>query len=339
MLEGITMNFKYVLLFSICTLFLCFTETSFALDPNNFDPGDADIYLNFEGIDSGYNSVPWENKGITVPGERPWSVLEFHRGPAETTPLITVTGSGGGIVGQAADTSHFTPSQPGNVHWWGAKSSTTTPLENAVLGTKAMTVAFWYYNTNSDNNNFVFYSPQIQVLDKDHWAQFQIGNTGFDSSDAFAFDAQNRWIFCAITVDTTTTTDNVKIYYGSETEALVERMVLSKSIAGIFDTDWWFGLGFGFPTGSVENPFVGFIDEVRIYFSTDDSSAALSMANVEKIFQLSVINNCDKVIANDFALEMDLNGDCYVNTADFAMMAMQWIQCNDPEKSDCIQNW
>lgn len=35
-------------------------------------------------------------------------------------------------------------------------------------------------------------------------------------------------------------------------------------------------------------------------------------------------------------LPADLNYDCHVNIADFAMMAQQWLLCTDPEEQDCL---
>ncbi|NLH16006.1 MAG: hypothetical protein GX455_05475, partial [Phycisphaerae bacterium] len=32
----------------------------------------------------------------------------------------------------------------------------------------------------------------------------------------------------------------------------------------------------------------------------------------------------------------DLNKDCRVNLADFALIAAEWLKCNDPEDEDCI---
>jgi len=34
-------------------------------------------------------------------------------------------------------------------------------------------------------------------------------------------------------------------------------------------------------------------------------------------------------------IQGDLNGDCYINLADFAIMAAQWQQCTDPANSAC----
>jgi len=33
--------------------------------------------------------------------------------------------------------------------------------------------------------------------------------------------------------------------------------------------------------------------------------------------------------------ERDLNADCYLNFADFAMLAANWLKCSDPADNDC----
>ncbi len=314
------------------------STAAFGLDPNDFRVSDAHIYLPFEGVDTGYDSEPWENKGTLVPGERPWPVLEYHRGDPNTIPLITVTGPDGGIVGQAADTSHFSLAQPGNVHWWGAKGTTTTPLEEAVVGTKSMTITLWWYATQWDLNNMVFYSPQAYILDKDHWSKINIAGQ-YENVAPSTYDARNQWTFCAITIDTTSTTDNIKYYGGSPTKPLTLYQTKSQNLLGLFSGDWWFGLGFGFPTGSINNPFIGYIDEVRIYLSHEDDTGALTMDNIQKVFESVTIDTCEKVQQGGYTLPGDLNGDCSVDFEDFALAAIQWQDCNDPEDIDCVPNW
>ncbi|MFI4912210.1 MAG: hypothetical protein ACIAQZ_11140 [Sedimentisphaeraceae bacterium JB056] len=45
--------------------------------------------------------------------------------------------------------------------------------------------------------------------------------------------------------------------------------------------------------------------------------------------------DCADVIAGGFALAADANHDCYVTIADFAIMASQWLSCNDPTDAEC----
>jgi hypothetical protein len=252
--------------------------------------------------------------------------------------VITVTGPGGGIVGQAADTSHFTAGQPGNVHWWGAKGSTTTPLEEAVVGARAMTVTLWWRTTESNYNNAVFYSPPMLILDKGHWAKFSIGGQ-WENVSPSTYDASEEWVFCAVTMDTTTDVNNITYWGGSESKPLTMYKAKSQNLLGLFSGDWYFGVGFGFPTGGVENPFVGYIDEVRIYVSHDNNDAALREEHIQKIFESVYINDCQAVQDAGYSLKADLDGDCEITMEDFALVAQDWLECNDPEDVNCIKNW
>jgi ligand-binding SRPBCC domain-containing protein len=49
--------------------------------------------------------------------------------------------------------------------------------------------------------------------------------------------------------------------------------------------------------------------------------------------------DCDEVKQEGYQLPQDLNGDCYVDLADFALFASAYLSCNDPTDSDCTPNW
>ena len=44
---------------------------------------------------------------------------------------------------------------------------------------------------------------------------------------------------------------------------------------------------------------------------------------------------CEDIVANGQAMAGDLNGDCYVNFEDFAMFALDWAKCDDPQNENC----
>ncbi len=47
--------------------------------------------------------------------------------------------------------------------------------------------------------------------------------------------------------------------------------------------------------------------------------------------------SCEEVINGGFALAADMNNDCYVNIEDIAILASQWLSCNNPTDVEC--NW
>lgn len=46
--------------------------------------------------------------------------------------------------------------------------------------------------------------------------------------------------------------------------------------------------------------------------------------------------NCEKVKLDGLLMQADVNEDCYVNLADVAMMAEDWLECNDPQNVECL---
>lgn len=44
-------------------------------------------------------------------------------------------------------------------------------------------------------------------------------------------------------------------------------------------------------------------------------------------------------IPKPFKPEFDFDGNCYVDLADFSVVASAWLSCNNPEDDDCIPNW
>jgi hypothetical protein len=38
-------------------------------------------------------------------------------------------------------------------------------------------------------------------------------------------------------------------------------------------------------------------------------------------------------------LKSDISQDCRVNLTDFAMVAQEWLNCDDPTEDNCQNNW
>ncbi len=98
------------------------------------------------------------------------------------------------------------------------------------------------------------------------------------------------------------------------------------------------------PLGSrVEQTYTVLRAEGEIFDETDDlvDSPFVSYEIVENgnYQELQVTfftpENCEDVIDGGFALAGDANNDCYVNMEDLAIMADEWVTCNDPENPEC----
>ena len=48
---------------------------------------------------------------------------------------------------------------------------------------------------------------------------------------------------------------------------------------------------------------------------------------------------CVEALRKGYDLSGDVNKDCYVNLVDYAMIAEDWMECNDPENDNCLGNW
>ena len=49
--------------------------------------------------------------------------------------------------------------------------------------------------------------------------------------------------------------------------------------------------------------------------------------------------SCADVHSRGYGLEADLDADCEVNLADFAIFASQWLMCDNPEDQNCQPTW
>ncbi len=311
-------------------------------DPNNFMVSNAEVYLNFEGLwygDGELSSPCWKNKGTVSTGEGP-SMVNIAAGTEGPYPRVTDTPPQDGIKGQALDLSHASAGGTLNAYYWGGRGSATTVLENALTASKSLTLTYWLYriDTGDGTTESVFWTPELFVYDLDHWAKFYAHY--YYSSGTLGHDARNKWLFCALSIDTTTDTDNIKIYTGTKDEPVHLTRVYSATLDKLNDT--W--RGFYFTFGSVHPShgglaLKGYLDEVRIFASQRDNSAFLDFQNIQKIYSVDLMTDCQSVQDAGFGMESDLNGDCEVNFRDFVLLAEIWMNCNNPQDVNCIRNW
>jgi hypothetical protein len=74
-------------------------------------------------------------------------------------------------------------------------------------------------------------------------------------------------------------------------------------------------------------PWKGAVDEVAIW------KGALTAGNIYYVYLNGVpYQTCQ---TNGVYFPADINHDCYVDLADFARLAGDWLKCNDPERPEC----
>lgn len=67
-------------------------------------------------------------------------------------------------------------------------------------------------------------------------------------------------------------------------------------------------------------------------------SGSLADQTVMAVMSLAP-TTCEEVIQQGYRLLQDLDGNCRVNLADFALFCSGWLGCNDPGDLQCVPNW
>ena len=51
------------------------------------------------------------------------------------------------------------------------------------------------------------------------------------------------------------------------------------------------------------------------------------------------ITDCEQAIELGYTLATDVNKDCYVDLKDLAIIALEWLDCMDPQNLACNHPW
>jgi hypothetical protein len=117
----------------------------------------------------------------------------------------------------------------------------------------------------------------------------EIDNSGTTSTGTRYADIR-EWIFFAVTYDGTATSGNVRFYKGSRTNsvALLETRTLNQGRALANANQ--ITIGNATSDGSLNRPFDGWLDDVRIFGSKDNASGVLSLQQLEWLRNKDVQN-------------------------------------------------
>ncbi len=88
---------------------------------------------------------------------------------------------------------------------------------------------------------------------------------------------------------------------------------------------------------NVEDPQITFA-EVGVYkfrLTITDGTFGLADTIYKEITVTVNQADCARVLSDGLGLIGDLNADCYVDLLDFAMLASDWLKCNDPADTNC----
>jgi hypothetical protein len=76
------------------------------------------------------------------------------------------------------------------------------------------------------------------------------------------------------------------------------------------------------------------IDEIRIYSHVLTKLEIVSRYNAGP--GTAAPGNCAQIWSRGYGMAMDLNHDCKIDFEDFAIMAANWMKCNDPADTACV---
>ncbi len=320
-------------------------------NPERHVIADADVYLPFEGVEAGILSPAWKNKGQAAYNESP--VVLGSSG--ENSPTTTSAG----LKGRAYDGSDLREYRSENSYRWGHYNRENTYLEEGIANAKSMTISMWIKTEQYLASSYLLWTPSFELTHIGNWGNSYLRMTVEDSgykNSSTSYGSIDTWRFLCVTYDGSKSTDNLSFYYGDENTPVT----FDKSYSvpqGILEEDDYSGcpLFLGNSNVSGERPFVGFIDELRMWVDKEGSGGSLSVSELEMVRQWD-LNGCFVPMNGDVNLdcyvnspdisaigsqwlsmesESDFNKDNFVDFEDLVILAQNWLSCSDPAQANC----
>ncbi|MBN1315524.1 MAG: hypothetical protein JXA42_08650 [Anaerolineales bacterium] len=242
-----------------------------------------------------------------------------------------------GIAGQCLDLT-AAPAQDtmqgGGIYYEGATAA-------AMDGLQSFTVTFWAnragqepwsYNTFFSRRNPGQEWYQVgcgAVCDLSGRNQLWVNGDGGYLNRATS-GGHNDWIFCAWTYDATSGSGGVKAYRAwPETGYVVEEdsyAPASATVGALVSSTYPLFIGCRWYGGASGTD--GLIDDFRFYGSYTDGNGALAINQIQQVVNLALLGDGGACGDEDHPYPPgDLNYDCVVDLADFAILAGQWLVC------------
>ncbi len=270
------------------------------------DPFNAQVYLPF---DEG-----WDNSGLLFTEK---ATVATYNG---ITPKFAT-----GIRGKCFDLSHAVMSTSAGCLLYGISGTEDTELETQLNGAKSITLCGWFNAVNEPLkafSGFLGRTGQLMVRSYDNESRLVLGiNNNWTSLDSdVTFNETNEWIFWAVTYDGTQSSSNVKWYKGDTNGNFSLLKVQSLSAGHLANVHEPLALGNLLTSGAY--CFAGFMDEMRIFTSQSDASGALSLSQLEAVYEHGKSPFCGDP-QHPYPAG-DVNRDCTVNFEDIAEFFYQW---------------
>jgi hypothetical protein len=248
----------------------------------------AAVHFPFEGPDTGLGSQAWQNEGNVGKGE---SSSRVGNGPV---PVV----SDSGIKGRCYDGRALTPMSDVNGSYMYGEFSYDTPIEQSLIDIWSFTVTGWIWTDPSAEHTQgrIFASSPVELNyimtqhgtpDENARLATRIYDSGYINS-SYEHDyylSKGKWLFFAVTYDGTKSSDQLSYYFADENNVLQLDTKIDVPQGRIDYSGYGGNIWLANTTNvSGQRPFVGLIDELRIWSTKDhNSDGALSPAEIELV--------------------------------------------------------
>ncbi len=191
-----------------------------------------------------------------------------------------------GIKGCAYDGRMMGEKSFENAPQWGMEGK-GGELGEAINNARCFTVSLWLNTSKKYDQGRIFKTPAFQVNYRGDYLELGFGKPKeWYSSDVSTgnFASQENWVFAAITFESGNGGDNKLIYYFGTEDRPVETdsiVFVEEELSGCFNNSCFLVVGNSESEGN--RPFVGSIDEFRLWLGPDKDGAVLSGAQLELI--------------------------------------------------------
>ncbi len=230
----------------------------------------SDFHFSFDG----QNDDCWKNLGAVCTGQLPQ--ITGNR----QAPSVRLSE---GIRGNAFDGSHFIEKEIANCHQWGGGNC----IDEYIIGARSFTVAMWISCLPRSDQGRLLKTPAFQINCRKGFLELAFGKPTewFKSDFNRRFDVDGRWVFVAITYDCDRVEDNLKFYF-SDTNGVYLNKSYTVSYGQLKGLNNECFLVIGNSEYDGNRPFVGKIDELRLWFSKEkNNSAALCQSQLEEVYK------------------------------------------------------
>lgn len=310
---------------------------------------DAVFYLSFEGENLGIDSDCWKNNGTVGYDESPYRV-----GDSPAFPEPNVVSLIDNVKGNAYDGTMFTNQVLANAFEWGIGATgggadSDTDVEYGLKDPCSLTITGWIKTPGDYANARILRVVNVIELNHDFPnLGIKLEQDDWLVTDSNTFDSNDQWVFFAVVYDGAADVGqtNLWVYSGGHGDANTVSLAKSFSVSNgqLVDTSYGALTALGNTGYLGSRPFVGWIDELRVWTSRDPGlPATLTESQLENVrlwdLGLYTAVDCEDVAVFGDISSYDLNANCYVDVFDLSQMAHSWLSCNQPGDDNCPQIW